>query len=184
MNTDEKHGVSEVGSTYTASDLASDSSRKAIGARLFVVRGGDTQEGMATRMGVYKNTYSRWERGEREPSATDLVHLAKEGWNINWLLTGAGSKQTEPLQEAALDVQPVMMQKAVESAIGVFKRFNKTPTASQLARASVLLYLMFTDSEPDPTQPVDQLLARIMSEPNDTDPLANFPKPPHGFVGF
>ena len=65
-------------------------------------------------------------------------------------------------------MQPEMMQKAVESAIGVFQRFNKMPNASQLARASVLLYLMFTDTEPDPTQPVDQLLARIVSEPVET----------------
>ena len=171
MNTDEKQRLGEVGSVYTASDLASDSSRKAIGARLLVVRGGDTQEGMATRMGVYKNTYSRWERGEREPSASDLVHLVAEGWNINWLLTGEGPERLEALKQGGSvgpGMQPEMMQKAVESAIGVFQRFNKLPSASQLARASVLLYLMFTDTEPDPTQPVDQLLARIVSEQAET----------------
>lgn len=122
---------------------------------------------MATRMGVYKNTYSRWERGEREPSASDLVHLAVEGWNINWVLTGMGPQRTDASKQGGTGgpaLKPDMMQKAVESAIGVFQRFNKMPSSDQLARASVLLYLMFTDSEPDPTEPVDQLLARIVSE--------------------
>lgn len=49
-------------------------------------------------MGVYKNTYSRWERGEREPSASDVARLVLEGWNANWLLTGQGPERLSSLQ--------------------------------------------------------------------------------------
>ena len=136
-------------------------------ARLAHTRGGVKQADFAARLGVHLNTYSRWERGERAPDAYALAVLAAEGWNINWLLTGEGSERLSALKQGAA-MQPEMMQKAVESAIGVFQRFNKLPSASQLARASVLLYLMFTDTEPDPTQPVDQLLARIVSEQAET----------------
>ncbi|WP_162615861.1 helix-turn-helix domain-containing protein [Solilutibacter oculi] len=135
-------------------------------------------------MGVYKNTYSRWERGEREPSASDLIHLCREGWNINWLLTGKGPERIDAEKQGSsgAKLDPEMMQKAVESAIGVFQRFNKLPSANQLARASVLLYLLFTDNEPETAQPVDQLLARIMGEPVNADmpEPSNFP----GFKGF
>lgn len=122
---------------------------------------------MAAVMQVSPRTLSYYESGERMPDAFALRPLAAEGWNINWLLTGEGSERLSALKQGAA-MQPEMMQKAVESAIGVFQRFNKLPSASQLARASVLLYLMFTDTEPDPTQPVDQLLARIVSEQAET----------------
>lgn len=59
--------------------------------------------GMATRMGVYKNTYARYERGEREPSASELVCLCKEGWNVNWLLTGEGPERLDAYAIAERD---------------------------------------------------------------------------------
>lgn len=166
----------------TKSDLASDLSRTqatgpydlmeaGVPERLAHTRGGVTQATRAEKLGVHLNTYSRWERGERAPDPYSLTVIATEGWNINWLLTGEGPERIEALKTEAIaspGMQPEMMQKAVESAIGVFQRFNKMPNASQLARASVLLYLMFTDTEPDPTQPVDQLLARIVSEPMES----------------
>lgn len=153
-------------------------------ARLAHTRGGVKQADFAARLGVHLNTYSRWERGERAPDAYALAVLAAEGWNINWLLTGDGPErigaEKQGVSGARLD--PEMMQKAVESAIGVFQRFNKLPSASQLARASVLLYLLFTDSEPETAQPVDQLLARIMGEPTDAEPSETSGMP--GFTGF
>lgn len=139
--------------------------------RLAHIRGGMTQAARAEKLGIHVNTYSRWERGERSPDPYSLTVLATEGWNINWLLTGEGPQRLDALKQGvspAPAMQPEMMQRAVESAIGVFQRFNKLPSASQLARASVLLYLMFTDTEPDPTEPVDQLLARIVGETAET----------------
>lgn len=58
---------------------------------------------MAAELGVHHNTYARWERGERDPGATDLVPLAEQGWNINWLLTGSGPERLD--QAASLRVR-------------------------------------------------------------------------------
>ena len=174
MNSDKKHEVAEVGRAYPASDLASDSSRtaleidrEAIGKRLEQIRGNETQKDWAAHLGLPLKTYQNYERGLREPDARTYSALALAGWNLNWVVTGVGPRRIEALKPGTLagpGMQPDMMQKAVESAIGVFQRFNKMPSASQLARASVLLYLMFTDTEPDPTEPVDQLLAKIIGE--------------------
>lgn len=85
---------------------------------------------MASRMGVYKNTYSRWERGEREPSASDLICLANDGWNLNWLLTGYGPERldsleprekqgdSEPSQPVRQDVLKMAVQLAQEALDG------------------------------------------------------------------
>ena len=171
MNNDKNHEVAEVGRSQPVSDLASDSSRtgfevdrEVIGKRLEQIRADATQKDWAAYLGLPLKSYQNYERGLREPDARTLTALAKGGWNVSWVFTGEGTKRLDPSKQRALGMQPEMMQKAVESAIGVFKRFNKTPTASQLARASVLLYLMFTDTEPDPTEPVDQLLAKIIGE--------------------
>ena len=161
--------------------------RREVAMRLGHVCSDLTNEQAGRLMGVSPRSVTNYLTALRAPSAESLARIALSGWNINWLLTGVGPERMDALNQSASigpGMQPEMMQKAVESAIGVFKRFNKTPTASQLARASVLLYLMFTDSEPDPTQPVDQLLARIMGEPVVPDPFANFPKSPNEFVGF
>lgn len=127
---------------------------------------------MAASLYVSTKTYGLWERADRTPDAITLARLAGRGWNINWLLTGEGPERigAEKQGVSGAKLDPEMMQKAVESAIGVFQRFNKLPSANQLARASVLLYLLFTDNEPETAQPVDQLLARIMGEPTDAEP--------------
>lgn len=48
---------------------------------------------MAAVLRVHKNTYARWERGERDPGATDLIPLIEHGWNPLWLLTGDGPER-------------------------------------------------------------------------------------------
>jgi transcriptional regulator with XRE-family HTH domain len=80
-----------------------------IGSRLARVRGGTSQGDFATRLGVHKNTYARWERDEREPSASDLAQLVRDGWNANWLLTGEGAERLNQVSEspAAYASQPL-----------------------------------------------------------------------------
>lgn len=48
---------------------------------------------MAASLNVHKNTYARWERGEREIGANDLARLSAMGWNPLWLLTGDGPER-------------------------------------------------------------------------------------------
>lgn len=71
-----------------------------IGRRLAQIRGPESQGDFATRLGVHKNTYARWERDEREPGASELRALVALGWNANWILTGEGPERLEGLQVA------------------------------------------------------------------------------------
>jgi len=71
-----------------------------IGSRLQHIRGARSQEAMAKELAVHKNTYSRWERDEREPGTTELALLVEAGWNVNWLLTGEGPERLDVLQSA------------------------------------------------------------------------------------
>lgn len=50
---------------------------------------------MGEVMGVAQRTYASYERNERIPDALALVPLAREGWNINWLLSGEGAERQE-----------------------------------------------------------------------------------------
>lgn len=64
-----------------------------IGRRLVSIRGSRTQPEMAALLGVAKTTYGRLERGVRELGADVLTRLQGEGWNANWVLTGAGPER-------------------------------------------------------------------------------------------
>jgi transcriptional regulator with XRE-family HTH domain len=63
-----------------------------IGERIKEIRGTATQEEFAGKLGVHKNTISRWERGERIPDANNLARILEVYQEINpaWLITGAG----------------------------------------------------------------------------------------------
>lgn len=83
------------------SDIANDELLR-IGKRLEQarLRLGHLQAGMADLLGVHKNTYGRWERGEREMGAAALAGLHSIGWNLNWVLTGEGPERLEALQDS------------------------------------------------------------------------------------
>lgn len=85
---------------------------------LILVRGKRSQDDMAELLGVHKNTYARWERGEREISADALVKLSQEGWSPAWILTGEGPAR---LDEAVPETAQVM-KNAAESALDAVSR--------------------------------------------------------------
>ncbi|GAB4186023.1 MAG: hypothetical protein Tsb002_10140 [Wenzhouxiangellaceae bacterium] len=82
-----------------------DETAAALGKRLILVRGANSQAEFAIRMGVHKNTLARYESGERVPDTHFLNRLAAEGVNVHWLITGMGNRYAKltPLQE--LEVQ-------------------------------------------------------------------------------
>ena len=67
-----------------------------IGSRLVIARGKQSQLDFATQMGVHRNSLSRYESGENEPSAEVLQKIAELGYNVNWLLTGKGIMRASP----------------------------------------------------------------------------------------
>lgn len=73
--------------------------RNDLGGRLRHIRASRNQQEMADEMGVAKRTYASYERNERIPDATMLVPLILEGWDGNWLLTGAGAERRNALQD-------------------------------------------------------------------------------------
>lgn len=73
--------------------------------RLVHIRGRESQAGFALKVGVHKNTWGYYERGEREISAEALVGLAALGWSPLWVLTGQGPERLPEYVDAgaALD---------------------------------------------------------------------------------
>ncbi len=100
-----------------------------IGERLAKVRGSRSRDEFSTHLGVHLNTYSRYERGERELGAQLLAQLALEGWNMNWLLTGKGPERLDQVaappsqsgrsENIALAVQ--LLREAEEAAGGALQ---------------------------------------------------------------
>lgn len=72
-----------------------------VGLRLAQIRTGTSQPDRAEQLGVHKNTYARWERGETSISAEGLEALMREGWNANWILTGEGPQRLEDTRRVA-----------------------------------------------------------------------------------
>lgn len=60
-----------------------------VGARIAALRGAMKQSEFADRLGVNRNTVSRWEGGERLPDGAGLLRMASEfGADISYILTG------------------------------------------------------------------------------------------------
>lgn len=64
--------------------------RVAIGRRIRELRGFDTKQAEFARMlGISQSVYSKYERGETEPSLEILVKLSKRfGKSLDWLVLG------------------------------------------------------------------------------------------------
>ena len=60
---------------------------KNLSERLRELRGNESQEAFAKRIGTKQTSYSSWERGEKDPSASAIVLIASRlGVSSDWLL--------------------------------------------------------------------------------------------------
>lgn len=74
--------------------------RKELAARLLHIRARRPQPEMAAVLGVSPRTYTYYEQGERAPDAEALANLCREGWNVNWFLTGEGPERVDQIASA------------------------------------------------------------------------------------
>lgn len=78
-----------------------------LGERLKIIRGTRTQTEFSTELGLSKNTYVRYERGQRIPDTAFLETVIKK-FHINpvWILTGNGwmGIKTEEFMDQQLEI--------------------------------------------------------------------------------
>lgn len=103
----------------TSTPESANSEWVSIGKRLVLARGGRSQGDQAVRLGVHKNTYARWERGEREIGADGLRKLLDEGHNPVWLLTGQGSPSADLVFDGAVVLEANPSQPLSEPAFNI-----------------------------------------------------------------
>ncbi len=78
--------------TEAGSDLA-----RSIGRRIVEIRGTTPQQEFATRIGIHKNTLSRYERGLHMPDAQALLAISEACQvPIEWIVTGESHAATAP----------------------------------------------------------------------------------------
>ncbi len=89
---------------------------KDVGTRLGQLRGEERQEDFAARLGVHRNTYARYERGERDVDAPFLIALTQQGYNPTWVLIGDGPQR---LQHDAVRATVQMVREVIAGELDV-----------------------------------------------------------------
>lgn len=93
-----------------------------VGARLVDIRGRQSQASFAPVIGVHKNTLGAYERGDTAIGGEPLRRLHDVGWNLNWLLCGAGQRKlaeagdASTLDEEALGIAIEMADEALRGS--------------------------------------------------------------------
>ncbi len=95
-----------------------------IGSRLAQLRGTEPQADFAKKIGVHKNTWARWERGERALDIEALLALRAMGINTDWVLSGEGPQYLADLARPAVDTGPLMEDEELVLAPIYDPRFN------------------------------------------------------------
>ncbi len=135
-----------------------------IGARLSSIRGSRSQLEMAKVLHVSKNTYGRWERGERELGVGALMHLAAEGADIAWLVTGRASREPAAIPEG-MGIDAAILCSAIETVDAVLEMPN-TPEFSPRGRARLVaaLYQHWLQEQPESATAAVSMAIRTIVE--------------------
>lgn len=145
----------------TSPDESANPDWVSIGARLVLVRGRELQSEMANKLGVHKNTYARWERGERELGVDALAGLVRLGWSANWLVSGLGAERLSEVAEpnpytavtgdtpASQEARTEAMKIAVEMIDSELARSGRVLPPGKRAEAYMLVSELLLEPEQD-----------------------------------
>lgn len=109
-----------------------------LGNRIKYIRGKESQESFAAKIGVSKGSLGGYERDENSPSADAILKICSTA-NISaeWLLTGQGQiwvdRQTIPLTALKLTGEPPA-QKAIASCAKCLELYERLLQASERER--------------------------------------------------
>jgi transcriptional regulator with XRE-family HTH domain len=84
---------------------------------------GKSQKEMSRYMNLGMITWQNYERGETSPKCETLNALSRDGFNINWILTGNGTMREERFrQPAAVAEEPQGYRESFSRAISIEER--------------------------------------------------------------
>lgn len=124
-----------------------------IGSRIKFVRGKESQESFATKIGVSKGSLGGYERDENSPSADAVLKICSGAdISVEWLMTGKGSMRPEDASPSGPGLNKAVLLDVIEVLedflIGAKKRLPP------VAKAEVIyqLYQMIIEEETDAKQ--------------------------------
>lgn len=108
---------------------------------------------MARALGISVSTYGRLERGEREIGAKPLALLGSIGWNLNWVVRGAGDERGNSAADGASatsqDMSATDLSMAIQLANEKIAASGLAPSPEQYGKFVLLLYQVLVGGLPD-----------------------------------
>jgi transcriptional regulator with XRE-family HTH domain len=121
---------------------------------------GESQQGMAVRLGVPYRTYQGYEIGNSEPKSKVLERLVELGFSSHWVLTGTGPLRAEELAGApaarpshsAMQLDEELSARVVDGISRLYKAENVGLSAMDLGRMAARLYADLVNAYDDPAE--------------------------------
>jgi transcriptional regulator with XRE-family HTH domain len=110
-----------------------------------------SQKEFADHLGVHKNTWARYERGERSVDADVLIALRARDVNPNWVLTGEGPKMLSELEPAEPSAwSPDLMRQVIEGVEIALDRNDREMSPEDKASLILSVYELYADAGAQP----------------------------------
>jgi len=110
------------------------------------IRGNDSQKVFADKMRIHKNTWARYERGERMPDAEILLTLSEYGYNPEWILTGKGPRRSFDNEDRAPGTKDSCGAYHIDGDFALVPRYDVQASAghgSVVENENIIDYLAF-----------------------------------------
>jgi len=111
---------------------------------------GDGKLGISAKAGVSARTWSRWEEGAADMSASALARICKfNGYSLDWLLAGDGQmRRDEAAGDQRLDVE--LLEIVIETVEDVVRSFHNYMEPGKKAELIVAIYDLYSDTGAKP----------------------------------